>query len=196
MASDELTELREEVRALNARVGSLQNLLLELFEDDAPEPRYPRAPAATMHDVEDWVVNIMQDTLERRASNTRRWCPQWYKHPEVVTRFRILYATYREVEKLDALTYSTWFIDHLERHLEVIFSTDGPFAGCSPERHSPHRGLTITRNKHAERDWGKRPTKVHKAKSNANNKSNSSKNGKNSKQPDRPPSTLPTRSHP
>jgi len=32
--------------------------------------------------------SIEQDTLERRASNTRRWCPQWYKHPEVVTRFK------------------------------------------------------------------------------------------------------------
>jgi hypothetical protein len=195
MASDEVAILREEVRALNARVGALQNLLLELFEDeDEPRPpRYSKTPEATWHDVEDWVVNMMQDTLERRATNSRRWCPQWYKHPEVLTRFRILYASYREVEKLDAFTYSTWFLEHLDRHLDAIFSPDGPFAACSPERHSPHRGLTISRNKHAERDWGKRPPRPHEAKVNATSKSksNSSKNNKNSKQPDRPPSTPP-----
>jgi hypothetical protein len=169
MATDEVAQLHEEVRALTARVRSLQNLLLAAFDVD-DEDRYPRAAATTnWHDVEDWVVNIMQDTLERRASNTRRWCPEWYEHPEVLTRFRILHDSYREVEKLDAYTYSNWFVDHLDRHLDAIFSPDGPFAACSPERHSPHRGLKIKRNKNAETDWGPRPAKAHEAKNGTNN---------------------------
>jgi hypothetical protein len=158
MASDEVSQLRKELDELKFRVVSLQNLVRALVDDDGPaEGRYPKAPAATWHDVEDWVVNMMQETLERRATNTRRWCPQWYKHPEVLTRFRILYASYREVEGLDAISYSTWFLDHLDRHLDAIFSPDGPFAACSPDRHAPHRGLVIARNENAEADWGKRP---------------------------------------
>jgi hypothetical protein len=111
-----------------------------------------------MHDLEDWVVSFMGETLERRASNTRRWCVQWYKHSEVITRFWALYHAYQEVEKGDdAVGYSSWFVDHLDRHLEAIFSTDGPFAACSPERHTPHRGLIVRRNDRAEQDWGPRP---------------------------------------
>jgi hypothetical protein len=111
-----------------------------------------------MHDLEDWVVNFMQNTLERRASNTKRWCTQWYKHPEVISRFWVLYHAYLEVEdRGNAIQQSTWFVDHLDRHLEAITSPDGPFAACSIERHTPHRGLIVSRNVNAEADWKPRP---------------------------------------
>ena len=163
VATNEVAQLRRELDAVRRDLAYVWGRVQPLVEDEPePEPngKYPKAPQTTWHDVEDWVVNIMQDTLERRATNTRRWCPQWYKHPEVLTRFRILYEAYREVQSLDAVSYSLWFTEHLDRHLDVIFSEDGPFAACSPDRHSPHRGLTISRNKNAVEDWGPRPVIV------------------------------------
>jgi hypothetical protein len=158
MADNEVTILRREVEQLRLQLATLQDKVDRLAEGEAvSNGRYPKAAQTTWYDVEDWVVNVMQDTLERRATNSRRWCPEWYKHPEVLTRFRLLYQTYREVEGLDAISYSMWFIDHLDRHLDAICSPDGPFAACSPERHAPHRGLTIARNANAEQDWGPRP---------------------------------------
>jgi hypothetical protein len=90
--------------------------------------------------VKDWVVNL----LERRATQRRRWCPYWFDHPEVVTRMRLLMLSHRQVvERGSALDQSSWFLDHLDRHLDALQCEDGPFASCSPERHSPHRGLRV-----------------------------------------------------
>ena len=159
MATEEIVQLRRELEQVRRELAFVHGQLRVLLDDEpAVNGRYPKAPKTTMYDLEAWVIGFMHETLERRATNTRRWCPEWYKHPEVVTRFRILYDAYREIEgNMDAISYSMWFLDHLDRHLDAVFSEDGPFASCSPDRHSPHRGLKISPNPNADKDWGERP---------------------------------------
>jgi hypothetical protein len=163
----DLDEARRELRGVNRELGEIKGYLaavVRLASEDEPAKngRYPKAPQPTWYDLEDWVVSWMQGTIERRASNSRRWCPQWYEHSEVVTRFWALYNSWREMtNKDDALTYSTWFVDHLDRHLDAIFSTDGPFAACSPDRHTPHAGLTVGRDPKATEKYGPRPAPIH-----------------------------------
>jgi hypothetical protein len=97
-----------------------------------------------MDELAAWVQLWFVDVLERRASNTLRWCQQWDRHPEVVTRMRVLYASWLQVTTHgDALAYSSWMLDHLDRHLAAMQSTFGPFAACSPDRHTPHKGLSV-----------------------------------------------------
>jgi hypothetical protein len=56
----------------------------------------------------------------------------------------LLFNGHRQVTSSgDALDQSSWMLDHLDRHLDAMFDTDGPFAGCSSERHTPHDGLTV-----------------------------------------------------
>jgi len=152
MSDDELLRLRRDLDLVKRQLRDLG------AQQPVRNGRYPKAGPTTWYDVEDWVIGFMQDTLERRASNIRRWCPQWYDHPEVALRFRLLYESYHQIlGRFNALSYSTWLLEHLDPHLDLIFSEDGPFASCSPDRHSPHRGLTITRNPNAEAYWGERP---------------------------------------
>ena len=83
------------------------------------------------------------DVLERRASNNRRWCARWWEHPEVMTRVRVLCLSHRWVGTHGTpLDMSTWMLDHLDRHVDALQSSNGPFASCSPDRHSPHGGLS------------------------------------------------------
>lgn len=104
-----------------------------------PEPAEP-----TLADLEAWVTDWFVGILERRASNRRRWCAYWWDHPEVVTRFRLLMLSHRQVvEHGTPADMSAWMLDHLDRHVDVLQCEDGPFAGCSPERHAPHRGLHV-----------------------------------------------------
>jgi hypothetical protein len=103
------------------------------------------APAApTMADLDAWVTEWFTTILERRSGNIRRWCARWWDHPEVVARMWLLFNGHRQViAHGDALDQSLWMLDHLDRHAEAMFHSDGPFAGCSPDRHSPHGGLTV-----------------------------------------------------
>ena len=105
---------------------------------DTPEPE------PTFADLEAWVTEWFGQILERRSSNRRRWCARWWEHPEAVTRMRILMLSHRQMVKHgSALDQSAWMLDHLDRHLDALQSSDGPFAGCSPDRHSPCSGLPV-----------------------------------------------------
>jgi hypothetical protein len=155
----EMAELRRELDGVNRELAQLrQELRAATGNGTNGTPQYPSRPRPTLYDLEDWIVNFMQRTLERRASNTKRWCAQWHKHPEVISRFWALYHAYLQIEdEGDAIQMSIWYVDHLDRHLETITSADGPFAACSIDRHTPHRGLVVARNENAAADWGPRP---------------------------------------
>lgn len=102
------------------------------------------AELVTMHDVNDWVKTWLGTIVERRVSNTKRWCPQWFQHPEAVSRLWTCYMGFRQVQDSgNALDFSNWQLDHLDRHITYLMSADGPFAGCSPHRHSHPRQLPI-----------------------------------------------------
>jgi hypothetical protein len=93
-------------------------------------------------DVTSWVEGWLMPNIERRVSNTKRWCALWYEHREVVHRFNVLWRSWEQVvANKDPLLLSDWYTDHLDKHLTAIFSSDGPFAACAPDRHSPRRRL-------------------------------------------------------
>jgi hypothetical protein len=165
-ADDDVASLRREIDELRSRLARLESRLddrLDRIEDDVRQRpvgsgrvvRRSAGPPADMYDLQDWVEHWFSRILERRVSNTRRWCPQWYNHPEVVTRLWVLYHSYHETMLYeDATGQSQWFIEHLDKHLDFLLSSDGPFAGCSPQRHSPARGLEVRRA--PEGVWGPR----------------------------------------
>jgi hypothetical protein len=178
----EIDELRARLEYLEARVDTRVDRLeddhrgrIDRLEDDhrgrierlealptAGDRQRRTTKPVDMHDLEDWVVTWLSDTLERRVSNTRRWCPQWYDHPEVLHRMWLLFQSYRETMLYDdAKDQSQWFLEHLDKHLDAMLSADGPFAGCSPQRHSPARGLEVRRA--PEGTWGPRLEDLRKA---------------------------------
>jgi hypothetical protein len=162
VAEDEVTRLRREVAALRSRLDVVESALSERvdqFESQGSRRTRDPRPPATIHDLENWVVTYFRVVLERRVSNTRRWCPEWYNHPEVVTRIKLLYYSYMESMKYDdAIGQSTWFLEHLDKHVDAMLSADGPFAACSPQRHTPARGLEIRSLSSARRRDNGRPT--------------------------------------
>jgi hypothetical protein len=102
------------------------------------------AELVTMHDVNDWVKTWLGGIIERRNSNTKRWCPRWFEHPEAVARIWQMYMGYRQVKDSgNALDFSNWMLDHLDRHIDRLMAADGPFSGCSPTRHTSPRQLEM-----------------------------------------------------
>lgn len=88
--------------------------------------------------LEEWIDEVFITLIEQRISNTLRWCPKWSEHPEVVARLWILYLGWKQVtEHGSALDFSEWMTDHLDSHVAQIIRADGPFAGCSLQRHRP-----------------------------------------------------------
>lgn len=77
----------------------------------------------------DWVQAFIHDIeAVTDDENTRYWCPQWWNHPEAVTRLRALYEEYVRAE--DENTLSGWFVYHWDAHAKTLFSATGPFELC------------------------------------------------------------------
>lgn len=76
-----------------------------------------------------WVEVMIHDTESvPDTKNERYWCPQWWAHPEAVSRLAALHSAYGQAVTDD--TVSAWWIQHWDSHTRVLFSQHGPFENC------------------------------------------------------------------
>jgi hypothetical protein len=99
----------------------------------------------------DWVgkqlgrVEAYGQPVKKQAA----WCPEWWKHPEVVERLYVswkgyLMATSRMPE--DGSSQSSWWVQHWDHHARIIFDKEnGPFRACSASGHlADNNGQPLT----------------------------------------------------
>lgn len=67
------------------------------------------------------------------------WCPEWWKHPEVVQRLYVAWKAYQQaVERMheDKGAKSAWWVQHWDHHARVLFDKQqGPFRACNKAGH-------------------------------------------------------------
>lgn len=91
----------------------------------------------------EWVEVYFAPTFIRRTTQTTRWCPSWWDHPEAYIRLEALWRSW-EVCRLDAQRgMAVWFRDFLDGQLLTLFSPAGPFEECSGEDHRDRRPLPL-----------------------------------------------------
>lgn len=70
-----------------------------------------------------------------RPPGNVRWCAEWWRHAEAVSRLSALWHSW-EVLRLEPGTgMALWYRDHLDPQLNILLSDAGPFGGCTPEQH-------------------------------------------------------------
>jgi len=97
--------------------------------------------------VEAFVRDFLVLTYRRPVSATSAtWCAQWWCHPEAVLRLEALWRSWEHLRQDPTTGSSVWLRDHADRHMGVLLSSDGPFKGCTPEKHSerPLAPLPVT----------------------------------------------------
>lgn len=66
------------------------------------------------------------------------WCPEWWRHGEAISRLEALWRAWEALRRDGKTGMSVWWRDHADHHMPILFSTEGPFKGCSVEKgHSP-----------------------------------------------------------
>lgn len=100
-----------------------------------PAPASGAAALATYYgSVEEFVTEFFAKVYVRRMTPTFRWCPQWWRHPEAVSRLTEMWRSW-EVLRLDPLLgIGTWYEHHLDHHLPLLTAEAGPFESCDGER--------------------------------------------------------------
>lgn len=80
--------------------------------------------------VEQYITQVVHRRLNRSVSV---WCPEWWRHPEAVARFSVLWRAFEYLRLDPALGMSMWWLQHADPHLFALMHPQyGPFTACDP----------------------------------------------------------------
>jgi len=110
--------------------------------DDPPRPVY--------QGVEQWVTGQFLPMFRRPLGGEYRWCRQWWRHAEAITRLTALWHAWETMRLQPGTGIAAWLRDHLDHQLPILLSRTGPFAQCSEDEHIEPRQA---RTEHAPVGW-------------------------------------------
>ena len=94
-----------------------------------------KAPPPMYHSVEDWVTCHFLPMFRRPLGGEYRWCTQWWRHAEAITRLTALWHSWEALRLQPGTGMATWLRDHLDHQLPVLLGRTGPFSMCSEDEH-------------------------------------------------------------
>ena len=100
------------------------------------------APQPVYSSVEEWVTSHFLPMFRRPLGGEYRWCAQWWRHAEAITRLTALWHTWEALRLQPGTGMATWLRDHLDHQLPVLLGRTGPFSMCSEDEHIDPRQAT------------------------------------------------------
>ena len=83
------------------------------------------APQPVYSSVEEWVTSHFLPMFRRPLGGEYRWCPQWWRHAEAITRLTALWHTWEALRLQPGTGMATWLRDHLDHQLPVLLGRTG-----------------------------------------------------------------------
>jgi hypothetical protein len=115
-----------------------------------PAPAAEQAtPQPLFGDLDAFIRGYLAPVVERHvvqgAGRGVAWCPQWWRHPEAISRLYALWRAWETLRVADPNTgMSIWWRDHFDPHFAALTHELGPFGKCSPDRgHHPAGPLPV-----------------------------------------------------
>ena len=106
----------------------------------APEGQPP--PPLQYADVGDWYTNWFRLVYRRHTTDTRPWCPYWWRHAEVVARLEAIWRAWEQLRRPAEYGGDEWFgaaiwwRDYADPCMDRLMDRDGPFRYCLQNKHS------------------------------------------------------------
>jgi Domain of unknown function (DUF4913) len=116
--------------------------------DHAPPPAAPvadNAPEPVYLELEDWVTDHFLPMFRRTLGGEYRWCAQWWKHDEAVSRLKALWHSWEVLRLRPGTGIGVWYREHLDHQLPILMGARGPFYQCSESVHrEPREAATVS----------------------------------------------------
>lgn len=118
-----------ELRALVAEDSPMENA------EGADAARSEDEPELYFGSVDEFVREIIVPMYRRKvgARGSRRWSAQWWRNAEAISRLDALWRAWESLRLDGATGISTWWRDHADYHMNVLFDPDGPFGASEDE---------------------------------------------------------------
>lgn len=106
----------------------------------APQPDADERPKPLFPDLDTWVDEHFIPMYRRTLGGEFRWCAQWWRHAEAVSRLTALWHSWESMRLQAATGIGLWYRDHLDHQLPVLLGPRGPFYQCTETEHlEPHQ---------------------------------------------------------
>ncbi|MFE1400365.1 DUF4913 domain-containing protein [Nocardiopsis dassonvillei] len=116
-------------------------------EDTAPaeEGEEEQAPQLHYGSVDEFVREVILPMYQRKVGTrgSRRWSAEWWRSAEAISRLEALWRSWENLRLDGATGMSTWWRDHADYHMNILFDPDGPF-GRSEDENKPGTPLPYT----------------------------------------------------
>jgi hypothetical protein len=93
------------------------------------------APQPVYSSVEEWVTSHFLPMFRRPLGGEYRWCAQWWRHAEAITRLTALWQSWEAMRLQPGTGMISWLRDCLDHQIPVLLGRGGPFAACSEDEH-------------------------------------------------------------
>jgi hypothetical protein len=93
--------------------------------------------------LEDFVDGFVRVAYARQVYDTQEitWCPEWWRHPEAVSRLTAMWRAFEHLRAADATGMSNWWLSHADKHMARLFDPRGTFKYCSAR--DGHRDVLV-----------------------------------------------------
>jgi len=118
----------------------------ELDETANEEEEADAAPQLVFGSVDEFVREQLSYTYMRVVGprGQRRWSAEWWRSAEATSRLESLWRAWEHLRQDGTTGMSAWWRDHLDHHMPVLMSADGPFAD-STDTNNPGEPLPYSR---------------------------------------------------
>jgi Domain of unknown function (DUF4913) len=104
--------------------------------EELSEPLFP--------DVVSWVNCHFVPMYRRTLGGEFRWCAQWWRHAEALSRFTALWHSWEAMRLQPAIGIGRWYREHLDHQLPVLLGPRGPFYQCTETEHIEPRQAAVS----------------------------------------------------
>lgn len=103
-------------------------------DEETPEP-------LDMDVLYDWVNENISEWAQRKTvtgsgSSGTRWCPEWFEHPEAISRLWALRRSWMEFVVQPGSAMTVYFRDYFDTTMDRLTGESGPFCVCSLAGHT------------------------------------------------------------
>ncbi|MFE1103258.1 DUF4913 domain-containing protein [Nocardiopsis alba] len=106
--------------------------------DRQPEGEGEQTPELYYGSVDEFVREVILPMYRRKVGSrgSRRWSAQWWRDAEAIARLEALWRAWENLRLDGATGMSTWWRDHADYHMNILFDPEGPF-GRSEDENKP-----------------------------------------------------------
>jgi TPR repeat protein len=120
------SDLGQELDGLRSRVRQLENAVALSKTAVAPADQAHEAIETVFPNVEAFVVEELLPIYRRTVREDFRWCAQWWRHVEAVSRLEALWRAWERLRLDPAFGMATWYRDFFDVSWPQITRADGP----------------------------------------------------------------------